>query len=190
MVEQSGEPRSSRRAGAARTAAARDDRPRGRLGPYWPQLIPSITAPTATSRMANVAVTAVRAVATKRSSRRRPGLESADRGKAIGIAGRTSTGIGYLQVLKVGTRSRAERYGHSGDSNHRPHSTAIRAPSVELSPPRRRAFAAIRQGESKRSHLVGRAPQEAGLNPGISAPAWVAAGGPETASSFVRQPNT
>jgi hypothetical protein len=60
------------------------------------QVIPSSTAPTATIRMASVAVIVVTAVASHRNSRRRPRLECAARGIAVGIAGRISTGMDSL----------------------------------------------------------------------------------------------
>jgi hypothetical protein len=54
--------------------------------------------------MATAAVMEVTAVASHRSSWRWRAVNDVDRGKAMGIAGRISTGIGYLQVLEMDSR--------------------------------------------------------------------------------------
>jgi hypothetical protein len=62
------------------------------------QVIPSITAPAATIKMATVAVSVVTAVAIHRQRRSRFAREGATCGKANNIAGRVSTGIEPLQT--------------------------------------------------------------------------------------------
>jgi hypothetical protein len=111
------------------------------------QVIPSITAPAATIKMATVAVTAVTAVANHRHSRSRLALGGATCGKANSIAGRVSTGIESLQTSnreKSGFALRvAARYGtNQGDCAEH---TVANGHSDKLSSLRSRAFAAIPQ---------------------------------------------